>query len=95
MAKETEAVNKQVLHPMQAHDDERVDIYIERGYANDEPNLFVSINGVNYNLPKGKTSKVPKFVAYEINRSRAAQIALDEAIDQMQAEMAEKAKEIK
>lgn len=62
---------------------ERVDIYIERAMGNDEPNLFVSVNGVNYVLPKGKTSSVPKHVADEIERSRKAQRMLDENIDRL------------
>lgn len=56
----------------------RVDVFIPKGYANDEPNLFVGINGVNYILPKGKTSKVPAHVAEEINRSLKAQEKQDE-----------------
>lgn len=63
--------------------EERVDIYIERAIGNDEPNLFVSVNGVNYVLPKGKTSSVPKHVADEIERSRKAQRMLDENIDRL------------
>lgn len=62
---------------------ERVDLFVEKGYANDEPNLVISINGVLYVLPKGKTSKVPKFVADEYNRSRKAQQSLDEKVDKM------------
>lgn len=62
---------------------ERVDIYIERAMGNDEPNMFVSVNGVNYVLPKGKTSSVPKHVADEIERSRKAQRMLDENIDRL------------
>lgn len=60
-----------------------VDIFIERPSGNDEPNLMVGINGVNYLLPKGKTSKVPKAVYEEIMRSRRAQATADEAIDGM------------
>ena len=56
----------------------RVDVFIPKGYANDEPNLFVGIHGVNYILPKGKTSKVPAHVAEEINRSLKAQEKQDE-----------------
>jgi len=66
--------------------DERVDLFVEKGYANDEPNLLISVNGVNYVLPKGKTSKVPKFVADEYRRSRKAQQSLDETVDKMLAE---------
>lgn len=61
--------------------EERVEVYIERGSANDEPNLFVSVNGYNCLLPKGKHSLVPKSVAEEINRARRAQQRLDATID--------------
>lgn len=65
------------------HEDERVDIYIPRGSDRDDPNLFVSVNGVNYLLPRGKTSSVPKHIAEEIERSRAAQAAYDDRVEQM------------
>ena len=67
-------------------DAERVDLFVEKGYANDEPNQLISVNGVNYLLPKGKTSNVPKFVADEYYRSRKAQQRLDETVDKMLAE---------
>lgn len=60
-----------------------VEVFIERASGNDDPNLMVGINGVNYILPKGKTSRVPQAVADEINRSRRAQAAQDQNIDQM------------
>lgn len=63
--------------------EELEEISIPRGYANDEPNLLVSVNGVNYLLPKGKKSKVPKHVADEIRRSWRAQEAMDKRIDEM------------
>ena len=66
---------------MSIRQEERVEIYIERGNANDDPNLFVSVNGYNCLLPKGKTSLVPKSVADEINRARRAQQRLDATID--------------
>lgn len=61
----------------------RVEIFIPKGNANDEPNLFVSVNGMNYLLPKGKKSLVPPEVAYEVNRSIEAQERLDATIDKM------------
>ena len=54
-----------------------VDLFIPKGYANDEPNLFISVNGKNFILPKGKTSKVPPYVKEEYERSQRAQEALD------------------
>lgn len=53
-------------------DDGREDIFVPMGQANEDPNLFVGINGVNYILPRGQTSRVPKFVAEEIRRCWAA-----------------------
>ena len=44
-------------------EEEREEVFIPRGTANDDPNLFVSVNCVNYLLPKGKSSLVPKPVA--------------------------------
>lgn len=64
-------------------EEERVEIMVPRGAANDEPNLFISVNGVNYLLPKGKRSYVPKAVAEEYYRSVAAQEALDEKVQEM------------
>ena len=62
---------------------ERVEVFIPRGAANDDPNFFVSVNGVNYLLPRGKKSLVPAHVAFEIQRSVAAQEALDERMQAM------------
>lgn len=51
----------------------RVKIFVPRAASNrEDPNLFVGINGVNYLIPKGKTSEVPDFVAEEIRRADAA-----------------------
>ena len=63
--------------------DNRVEVFVPKGYANDEPNLFVSVNGVNYLLPKGKKSLVPAHVAAEIERSRKAQERLDQNVEKM------------
>lgn len=69
-----------------APDEERVEIHVPKGYANDEPNLLISVNGVNYLLPRGKSSKVPKFIAEEFYRSQKAQEALDKHVDKMLGE---------
>lgn len=54
-----------------------VDLFVPKGYANDEPNLFISINGKNFLLPKGQTSKVPAYVKEEFERSQRAQAIFD------------------
>ena len=61
----------------------RVEVYVPKGFANEEPNLFVSVNGVNYLLPRGKKSMVPQEVAQELERSRQAQELLDKKIEQL------------
>ncbi len=69
--------------PQAAPKDDREDIFVPKGYANDEPNLMIAVNGVNYVLPKGKTSNVPKHIAEEFRRSQKAQEALDKRVDTM------------
>ena len=66
-----------------------VDLFIPRGPAFEDPNVIISVNGKNWVLPKGKTSKVPACVKYEYDRAMRAK----EALDVMAAEMAEKAAE--
>ena len=63
--------------------DDRVEVFVPKGYANDDPNLFISVNGVNYLLPRGKKSLVPAHVAAEFERSKKAQEKLDETVEQM------------
>lgn len=63
--------------------EEREDIFVPRGYANDEPNLLIAVNGVNYLLPKGKTSNVPKFIAEEFHRSQKAQETQNNHVEKM------------
>lgn len=53
-------------------------IFIPRGQSNEDPNLFVSVNGRNFLLPKGQTSVVPRYVADEIRRSWRAQEAFEQ-----------------
>ena len=69
--------------PAETTTDNRVEVFVPKGYANDDPNLFVSVNGVNYLLPKGKKSLVPAHVAAEIERSKRAQERQDEKMEQM------------
>jgi hypothetical protein len=67
--------------------EDREEIFIERAAANEEPNLFVSVNGYNCLLPKGKTSLVPKSVAAEIHRARRAQQKLDATVDALKEQI--------
>ena len=67
-----------------AAQEERVSVSIPRGGEREDPNLFVGLNGLNYLLPKGKTSLVPAAVAREIARADRARDALDETMDTLQ-----------
>lgn len=72
---------------IQEQQDGYVTVFVPRaGRNSEEPNLFVSINGVNWLLPKGKESRVPECVAREIQRSAQAQDLLDQRIDQLLAQ---------
>ena len=64
-------------------DDKRIEVFIPRGGDRADPNLFVGINGVNYLLPRGKKSMVPKAVADEIARSDLAAERFYESVDGM------------
>ena len=44
-----------------------------RGTDREDPNLFVCVNGVNFLLPKGKTSLVPGVVLEEVHRAARAE----------------------
>lgn len=63
--------------------EEKVELFIPRGAANDDPNFFISVNGVNYILPRGKKSMVPPHIKAEYERSVKAQERMDENIDKM------------
>ena len=64
-------------------DEGYVELFVPKGYANDEPNHLIAINGVNYLLPRGKTSLVPKHVADEFHLSQKAQEIMDKHVDDM------------
>jgi hypothetical protein len=42
--------------------EERVDVFIPRGGVNEDPNLYVCINGKEFLLPRGQVSNVPVYV---------------------------------
>ena len=71
------------VEPIVAPEEDRVEVFVPKGYANDDPNLFVSVNGVNYLLPRGKKSMVPAHIAAEIERSKRAAEKQDENMEQM------------
>ena len=61
-----------------------VEVRVPRGQSNEEPCVMIGINGKNWLLPKGKTSKVPAYVAEEYNRHHAAVESYTETISSIQ-----------
>ncbi len=53
--------------------EERVEVFVPKGLANDDPNLYVSVNGENFLLPRGQVSLVPPHIKAAIERSYGAQ----------------------
>ena len=54
---------------------ERVPLTIPRGDLKGDPNFFISINGRNTVIPRGRTVQVPPEVAEEYYRSERAKEA--------------------
>lgn len=50
----------------------RVELRIPRSSADEEQNVFISVNGKNWLIPKGQTVLVPPAVAEEYYRSEDA-----------------------
>lgn len=65
------------------NEDKRVEVFVPKGAVNEDPNLVIGINGVNYVLPRGKKSMVPDFVKAEYDRSIAAQEKYDATVDEL------------
>lgn len=68
---------------MATNNEKRVALTIPRRMGNDEHNVFISVNGVGYLLPKGKTSMVPPHIKAEYDRSVAAQNKWDEHVNEL------------
>ena len=64
---------------------DRVTVLVPRGGDREDPNLFVAVNGVNYLLPRGRRSEVPRAVAAELERAEAARDAMDAARGRMRS----------
>ena len=76
--KKTEAASEKLPDPYELEE-----IFIPRAGAKEDPNLFVSVNGKNFLIPKGKKSKVPPEIAEEIRRANEAEEMMDAHIDKM------------
>lgn len=59
----------------------RVELRIPRSSAEEEPNVFISINGKNYLIPKGQTVLVPPEVVAEYYRSEEARETFIDSVE--------------
>ena len=57
--------------------EKRVEVFVPKGYVNEEPNFFVAVTGTSYLLPRGRKSLVPQVVAEEFHRAQRAQEQLE------------------
>ena len=62
---------------------EMVDVFVERDPSDENPNLVIGINGKNWVMPRGESSRVPRYVADEYKRARAAQYKADKTVNEM------------
>lgn len=70
-------------HETKSVKSQRVKLYVPRGASNEDPNFFISVNGVNYLLPRGEESLVPPCVAREYERAERARRVMDKNKDRM------------
>ena len=52
--------------------EERVRVFVPNTYAQDDPNLYLIINGREFLLPRGEYSDVPLYVKKAIDRQNRA-----------------------
>lgn len=63
----------------------RVELRIPRSSADEEQNVFISVNGKNFLIPKGQTVLVPPEVAAEYYRSEEAKESFITTIEERRA----------
>lgn len=69
--------------PKKKPNDGYVALFVPRGQSGDDPHVFLSVDGVNYLLPKGGTSRVPSHIAAEYRRCLRAQEALERTVEDL------------
>jgi len=53
--------------------EKKVKINLPRASGGAPQDVFCSVNGVNYIIPRGQTVEVPDYVAEEVNRAQKAE----------------------
>lgn len=65
------ATKKEDASALQTQDD-RVEVFLR--HNDEEPDKIIGVNGVMYQIPRGKPTMVPRFVADELRRAELAEI---------------------
>lgn len=79
MKKETDAETNSaavITNP----EEELVELFVERDPSDENPNIVIAVNGKNFVMPRGETSKVPKYIKEEYERSKRAQYKADKTV---------------
>lgn len=64
----------------------KVKITLPRASGSAPRDVFVSVNGVNYIVPRGQEVEVPDYVAAEIERASRAEAYMQDEKDRMKQE---------
>ena len=85
MATKKTTVDEEIVESIAEEYDpnEKVDVRVPRSTNPNDPGVYVSVNGVSFLLPHGKTSSVPRFIADEYERMQRAEAAYYDKIDAM------------
>ena len=54
------------------NNEERVEVFVPKTYASDDPNEYLCINGKEFLLPRGEYSTVPLYVKKALDRKNRA-----------------------
>ena len=63
----------------------RVELRIPRNSADEDPNVFISVNGKNFIVPRGQTVLVPPEIAEEYFRAEEAKESFITTIEDRKA----------
>ena len=60
-----------------------VELFVDRDPSDENPNMVIIINGKTWVMPRGESSKVPRYVYDEYQRAKKAQYKADKTAASM------------
>ena len=79
----TKKTTEEIVEEKEFDPEELVELRVPRGNEKDDPNEFISVNGRNFLIPKGKKVMVPAFIKWEYERAQRAKDQYYEKIDDL------------